>query len=572
MGGKKESMEMERVGKSNKENKEFVSFQLLQIESLLWEVVNKSNELVDGDGCSIFLREEGTTRYILRDSTVMNPYLGNYYFEVTPEEEKKEKMGATKFVVVSKGAQCVPDLRDLDYWSYHGLLDKELESEPIRHCEISHHRVGSFLAVPLKEKGEVVGVIRVVRNRDREPFNDEDKTRLEELIEKYLPKILGASTVSHLLEIGLMLDLKALCGQIVQVLTGMLRCRGCSIYLYEEEDGKYRCMGTTGLHEALPDGSFQEIKDPYKEAYYEYNKEETPKHLTTAVIKYGLNIITDDQAEFDPEKVFPEIERERAKYWETWWKDGRLVPAGPSIFVPLWEKEDKSNVIGVIVINRPQGEEEFSQPEFRLCLSLSERLSKIILYSRFMSLLNKPLTIEDPADTAKLEKSFDPLIDQICVVSGAPGATLFFKFENKLKSRSSSGRLRGEEIIYVLPPSPSDYGSPPFKGYTVWVATFKEVLKFNSPDELDQWSGAFRPRHSGKGECEVANTPPDRFMGVPIMGTNDELIGVLRTPKTKGDAPFTANDEMLFSSLANRLSPVIENLISLERFKKKKNF
>ncbi len=576
IGGKKKSREMEGEGKSNKGNKEFEAFQSLEIERLLWEVVNRGNECVDGDGCSIFLKEEGTTRYILRDSTVMSPYLGNYYFEVTPGEEIKEKMGATEYVVVAGKAKCVRDLREFKYWSNYGLTEDELKSMPIGHCELPHHLVGSFLGVPLLKEDEVVGVIRVVRHREnKKPFKDEDETHLIKLIDEYLPKIFGASNVSHLLEIGAMLDLKALCGQIVQVLTGMLRCRGCSIYLLtEEEDGikRYRCMGTTGLHEILPEGSYREIKDPYNEAYYEYIEKETPKHLTTAVIKYGRNIITDDLAEFNPKDVFPEIERVRAKYWETCWKDGRLIPAGPSIFVPLFsprrKKEEKSNVMGVIVINRPQGEEKFSHPESRLCLFLSERLSKIILYSRFMSLLNQPLfTIEDPV---RLKESFDRLIDQICVVSGAPGATLFFKSENKLYSKSSSGRLRDKEIVYELPPSSSDYGSPPFTGYTVWVATFKKVLKFNSPDELDQWRSAFPPVHSGRGVCEVDTTPPPRFMALPIIGTNDELIGVLRTARTKADAPFTANDEMLFSSLANRLSPVIENLITLERLKEKR--
>jgi hypothetical protein len=93
IGGKKESREMKGGDKSNKSNNEFAPIQWLQIESLLWEVVKQSNERVGGDGCSIFLKEEGTTRYILRDSTKMSPYLGNYYFEVTPGEEIKEKMG-----------------------------------------------------------------------------------------------------------------------------------------------------------------------------------------------------------------------------------------------------------------------------------------------------------------------------------------------------------------------------------------------------------------------------------------------------------------------------------------------
>lgn len=92
-------------------------------------------------------------------------------------------------------------------------------------------------------------------------------------------------------------------------------------------------------------------------------------------------------------------------------------------------------------------------------------------------------------------------------------------------------------------------------------------MKFNSRDELQRFSPL--PRHSGLGKCEVTPTDPDRFLGVPIRA-NNEVLGVLRTAKTNGDAPFTSNDEMLFSSLATRLSPIIENLVDLERREKLK--
>jgi hypothetical protein len=592
-------------GKTMNEEGNEGAFKPLQIQSLLWEVVSKANDLVNGDGCSIFLREEGTTRYILRDTTTMSPYLGNFFFTVAPDEQPYEKMGATKYVAVTKKSLCVRDLRCFEFWSNYGLKEKELKDKFKGECELPHDIVGPFLAVPLlDDKEEVVGVIRVVRRREDENqtkknkkeqknsgkadskrskekgeeekeekkkyFCKEDQEKLEKYVRTYLPRISWAIDISRLLEIGSMLNLKALCTQIVQVLTRMLNARGCSIYLFDEmKDGAkiYRCVGTTGLLLVLPEGGYKEVED----IYYEYKEDEDPKHLTTAVIRYGRNIITKNLTEFDPKSVFPAINRKKSKYKNKFWKGDTLMPSGPAIFVPMSspcrEKNEKCDVLGVITISRPKGEKPFSPQEFRLLLSLSKRLSRIIRYSRFMFLLNQPLTTSNPE---KLKESFDSLIFQICEVSGAPGATLFIRDGCKLISKCSYGLLKDEEIVYQLPLSPSEYGSPPYVGYTTWVAVLKEVLRFNDPSELQSNRWDVQPIHSNTRMCEVSSTLPHRFLAVPIIGTDGEVRGVLRSAKTRADAPFTPNDEALFSSLAARLSPVIESISTLEHLESMK--
>jgi hypothetical protein len=55
----------------------------------------------------------------------------------------------TKYVVVTKDDKPVPDLREFKYWSNWGLTEDKLKSMPIGHCELPHHLVGSFLAMPL---------------------------------------------------------------------------------------------------------------------------------------------------------------------------------------------------------------------------------------------------------------------------------------------------------------------------------------------------------------------------------------------------------------------------------------
>ncbi len=547
----------------------------LHIETLLWEVVARANKHVNADGCSIFLREEGTNRYILRDSTVLNSFLGNYYFTVAPEEQPFEKMGATKYAVTTRETLCLSDLRDCKYWSNYGLTQEELEAKPIGECELPHHQIASFLAVPLIDKGEVTGIIRQVRRRDKEPFTQHDKAKLETFVEEYLPRIAGAIDISRLLGIGSMLDLKDLCTEIVQVVKALLKGKGCSIFLLtEEKDGVkiYRCVGTTGLHAFKCDGTPYEIRHAYNEAFYEYEAGQNPRDLTTAVIKHGRNILVEDLTKFKSHEIFADIEREKGKFMETYFdENNRLIPAGPSMFIPLFSPRwtpGERDVIAVLRTCRPQGKEPFTPSDFRLCLFIAERLAKIISHSEFMSRLNQPLTTSDPV---KFQISLNSLIDKICEVSGAPGATLFIKSPDhrQLRSISSSGQLKGEEIVYDLPPTPDQYAASRYTGYTVWVATFADVLRFNSLRERQKFSP--QPEHSGISKCEVTPTMPDRFLGVPIKGENDDVLGVLRTAKTNTDAPFTPNDELLFCSLARRLSSILENLIDVRRREREKD-
>jgi hypothetical protein len=559
---------------------------LIQLESMFLDIVTQAKELVKGDECSIFLREEGTTRYILKDSTTINnPFLGNYFFEASENEQIEPKMGVTKYIAVTKKLKNLNDIRTFEYWHYYNEHENILKSINIGACEIPHSNIGPYLGIPLMDDSALLGVIRVVKSREKEPFTEDDEKNLEEFITKNIPFISGTIDISTILEAGSMLDVKALCTRIVQILTKMISARGCSIFILTDEmEGKkiFRCMGTTGLHAVLPNDKFTEVHDPYNEAFYEFTMSEKPDHLHSAIIKHGRNLNTPDISRLNAKEIFPDMTRKRAKYWETCWKDNQLIPAGPSIYIPLFSPRryycGAPDVIGVISINRPEGSPPFEEKEYRLVLSLSERLSKIILLSKLMHAMNQPINIDNDEN---VKKSFESLIRQICLVSGAPGATLFGIEGDVLIKWAAYGSPEEWECVYPLPSDKKMYGKQNFIGLTTWVATFKQIVMYNDREELNHWPGPVtKPVHSGKPCCETGSYttpsgeifPPDRFLCVPICA-DKETLGVLRTAKSSNDPPFTENDKIIFSSLATILSPVIKGINDLrERDKSKKEF
>ncbi len=546
--------------------------QFFQIETILWNIVSYVNKKWNGDGCSIFLREEGTNRFILQDSTKMTPFLGNDFFSVKSNDKPSIQGGLTRLTVITGLRINVPDVRECKYWSNYGSDEKDLKETPQGACELPHHIVRRYLGVPLKIDNNVFGVLRVVRSSNKGAFEENEAQSLEDYIQDQISKISGANSISYLLDMGSILDLKSLCTRFTSIIKDMIDARGCSIYIFSEEKNNvklFRCYGTTGLWDVRKNKS---IENPELEALYKYDPDEKiPKHITTAVIKYGINYISSDLRDFSNDQFYQEtrkpIDRKKAKYWEIFKDRGeaKIVAAGPSIFLPLFTPSSYPIVFGVININRPENTKEFSPTEIRYCLSLSQRLSKILLFSKFLHLLNKPI---DAEDSENLEESFTSLMDQICLTSGSPKVTLFKKIEKKLIEISFGDK---EKIIYEVPSQSDKYGkSDKYKGFTTWVATFNEPLRFNDPEDITtNWNSTSPPPiHSGKGECEVADTPPSRFLGVPIS-IKKEVLGVLRTAKTADDQPFSENEEILFKALADRLAPVLKTLNNLEFCKNK---
>jgi hypothetical protein len=223
-------------------------------EYLLYKLVVEANELVRGDGCSIFLWDEEMGRHVLRESTVMTPFIGQYSLDHTKNVDK-ERCGITSRVAGKGEPYFSPDVRQDPCWSWYGHPAENLiGTAKFEHCEVSHERLLSLIAVPIKNRDRrIKGVLRVVKNSDDgRKFTEEDFRRIQTLVADNERDILTSLSLGKLIEIGSIQDLEKLCRKAVRVLTRMVEGKGCSIFLLDEENSekgrlRYKCAATTQL-------------------------------------------------------------------------------------------------------------------------------------------------------------------------------------------------------------------------------------------------------------------------------------------------------------------------------------
>ncbi len=90
--------------------------ELVDLVGLLSEILQGSNEIVNGHGTSIFLKDEESGKFFLRENTTLTRALGNFYIDVRFAEERFEdekqlrSIGLTAFAILSGKTLRVPDV------------------------------------------------------------------------------------------------------------------------------------------------------------------------------------------------------------------------------------------------------------------------------------------------------------------------------------------------------------------------------------------------------------------------------------------------------------------------------
>lgn len=98
------------------------------------------------------------------------------------------------------------------------------------------------------------------------------------------------------------------------------------------------------------------------------------------------------------------------------------------------------------------------------------------------------------------------------------------------------------------------------EGLTGWIAEHDLPIRTTKPDTDPRWLGL----HREFGPEEIG-----AFLGVPIENS-DGIIGVLRATRRKGKFPwfpneFTADDELVLSSIASQVGAMVQNLKLMDR-------
>ena len=543
--------------------------QFLAIEDLLHTIVHESNKEVNGDGCSIFLLDEETGRYVLRESTVMTRFLHNFSLEITEEKDRQYKMyvdnkrddpfkderlkniGLTVFSVLSGKSLIVPDVRKDVRWSNYG---REEEKRGQEHCELSVDEVGSFLAISLyhPERKSVIGVIRVVRKQGSAPFTDKDTALLESYLNEHISAILNSRSLTDLIELGSILDLEELCKEVVITLRKIIvGGEGCSIFLLDEDTFKkggkrlYRCVATTGLRDTKGE------RIPKKDAFYDFDKDDNT--LTIWIIKNRQNCIIEDVTAYNYKKEFGLDRGTYGKYSE-YFADNPEGWTGAVMIAPLFNRVGEA--IGAIRITKPKGREGFKDNEVKMFLSFVGKLSKTIANIKYISLLN---------ELARMSGAGDLKVILDLIVEGAQGLIGPYEISIRKIQRDEKGKeilmsLRDEKIK----PKAWEIG----QCIVGWVAKNKKPLRIDDVWDDKEFESKKINRNLFKEALKIlkdeGNLPYKSHLegikseiAVPLL-IGERVLGVINMHSDKR-ASFSQRDENLLCSFAHYAAIALDN-------------
>lgn len=149
------------------------------LTQLLNGIVKDIPEIVGGGGCSVFLfegerTEDGKKKFILKASTSVKEdfktLIGTFYHYVEKEP------GVTAWVATTGKPIRVDNINDPAELNKKRSAGDLKIIHPKRPCEIDD--VGPFLAAPIKDEDETIGVIRIPRRKESKPFEEIDEELL----------------------------------------------------------------------------------------------------------------------------------------------------------------------------------------------------------------------------------------------------------------------------------------------------------------------------------------------------------------------------------------------------------
>ena len=474
------------------------------VEDLLYDFVGKANQGLRGDGCSIFLWDTDAERYVLRASTVMTPFIGMYALDHTRNVEL-DRCGITTRVVVRGEPYLAEDVRDCRFWTeYHRDSKRSRQASKTEHCEVDRKELLSLIAVPLPAQQHYhnlpLGVVRVVKKRDtKEPFRENDRDTLSNLVANYSTSISGALSLGKLIEIGSILHEEELCQKAVELLAEMVQGKGCSIFLLDQDSSQedrsiYSCVATTGLAKHTGNGVYEAIED-HKSALYEIPEDYDAGHLTAYVIRHKRNIVIKDLRDLDSSDFRKEfgISRPRGvgKFSEIHYtKPVEGKGTGPFMATPILFRErfyPQMRAAGVIRLTRQQGGDGFDPFEQRRFFSFAEELSNAILHCRYIALMNK-LSPAKPE-----EELYENVVAEVPQLIGRQGCSVFVSAADppKLEMKATSGRLK--QLLTRGEIQPYDLDDENNRGYTGAVVFFNRAICFNDDKEKAKLPKRFKP-------------------------------------------------------------------------------
>lgn len=537
----------------------------LDRDSLLRFSVTHVKNLLHGDECSIFLKDKKSNKYVLRDSTVLSEYIGLEFIGMEEKASQQEtdgsNSGLTYTVLSTKKGLNIGDVRKDERWYGYKKHTGEIVNV---HFELPFDEIHSYIAEPIIVEDVCLGVIRVV-NKKINAFSLEDEKEFRSFVDIFSERISNAISFSELITTGATLSIEDLCQKIVEDILKITKSKACTIFFLDENSSSqetkvFRAIASTGLKDR-EGRQYNRMSRNIKEVRYNIDiSSQTSNNLTEYAIKTKKLIVISDVYSDDELSHFNDLNRKKGpgKYSEL-----DRATTGAILLSPIFNR-DKNQVIGLIrlnkfrVIKKVKDKETnvniFTKYEIRLFQLYVESLTQILINITFFETLDKIHSFSNKDDL------YQYVVRAATTIVGGRGCSILIldNISCLLKFAASYGRLYDK--IGEL--QPYKFG----QGFTGWVAKNKKPLMYNDIHELRGKNDVEIPINSGRfEECETGRKTFDKFLAVPILKNNDDLIGVIRVPKIYSDSDFLEIDLRMLQSLTKHMALAFENIDSFEQ-------
>lgn len=505
-------------------------------ESLLSGIAQTAMRLVDGRQCALFFlsEEDDEQRFYLR-ATAGKP---NFLEKEVGVLFYKKGEGATGWIAKHGKSLNIRDITDNDELQAIAgdlqWIDKggEFERDP------EHPR--AYLGVPLisTRDNKVIGVIRVPAHRLKTEFSKNDEERLVTFA-KYVVLVIEKANLleerellaNELFKLSEATDDSQIYEAMINVVPRILYASHCSVFRVDVSHSYLILRATTS----------PVLQSKIGELYYKIGE-----GFTGWVAKCGrplqINDVCDEQ---EVRRFSPDLKTSNKPL------EYPRREVGSYLAVPI--KNAHGKILGVIRLLRRKaiGSEPFNPGEERILNMLANHLSLVIERAKKFEMqkehIKKLLEIGRTLDLPTLLRL---VVNEANAIISGNGCSIFLKDLRTeryyLRATSDSSvmefKRRVNRLYYVS--GEGKTGTVIARGTPLLLNKIKAPLRRESKHDII---------------CETGDRDAQKFLAVPIKDNRNEVIGVIRIPRTDADLDFQPADQQLLESMANQVGLVIKN-------------
>ena len=500
-----------------------------KMEELLDQIIDITMKTLDAEVCSIFLEDRD------KKPGYFKCVAGSGFAKkIVGIAEYKIGEGFTGSVVKLGLPLNIKNEEQLKQYKWEGKYDNIQWTS-------GNSEFRNLIAIPLKIKDRILGVIKVENKKNENHFSTDDQTYFEtisnvialaienaklhkktETIPITLANVAGA-VVGHF-------NMEALLKKIVNSTMKTLNAEICSIFLEDKEKkpGWITCVAGSGF-----------AQDIVGKAEYKIGE-----GFTGTVVKTGLEYNIRNPEDFKKLQLKGMWSQ---KFDHLQYHDGK----GNFLNLLALPLKIKDQILGVIKVENKIGDKYFSDDDLTVFKTIANVIALAIQNTKLSKEISTVLSNVTGAVVGhfKMEELLDQIIDITMKTLDAEVCSIFLEDRERrpgyIKCVAGSGfakRIVGKAEYLIG------------EGFTGTVAMHGLSLNIKNELELKQykWSGKYDDSQWPSGKSEFRN-----LIALPLKIKN-QILGVIKVENKRNGEFFTSDDETVFKIIANVIALTIE--------------